>query len=65
MVNLTEHPDGHTAFISDDDTVINLAGENYYRACPEMVSQHQGCVKRVDHVTEHEDFYGNKKAKEG
>lgn len=62
MRDLKDHPQGHTAFIADDDTVINLAGENYYRACSEMVSQHQGCVKRVGHVTEHEDFYGNKKA---
>ena len=59
--NLTEHPLGHTAFISGDDSVINLGGENYYRACAEMVSEHMGCVKRVGHKTECEDFYGNKK----
>ena len=60
--NLVDHPLGHTAFISGDDSIINMGGDNFYRACTEMVSEKLGCVKRTGHPNEHEDFYGNKKA---
>lgn len=61
--NVVDHPLGHTAFISGDDLVINMGGANYYRACSEMVSEDRGCVKREGHKNEHEDFYGNKRAR--
>lgn len=60
--NLREHPLWHSAFISGDDTVINLGGENYYRACGVQVEEHTSCVKRLGHPgKEHEDFYGKTK----
>lgn len=61
--NLDEHPLFPTAFISGDDTIINMGGNNYYLACSEMVSEHQGCVKRQGHLSEHEDYYGNTKVR--
>lgn len=62
MRDLKDHPKGHTAFIADDDTVINLAGENYYRACGTPVREFTSCVKRVNHTGSCEDFYGVTKA---
>lgn len=58
--NLKDHPLGHTAFVSGDDSVINLGGENYYKACGFPVRTLTSCVKPSGHRNEHEDFYGEK-----
>jgi hypothetical protein len=58
--DLKDHPLGSTAFISGDDTVINLGGENYYKACGSPVRERTSCVKRSGHKNEHEDFYGER-----
>ena len=51
-------------FVSNDAKVINWLGENYYKACDELVSRNLDggnsyCVKRKDHPGDiHEDYDG-------
>lgn len=52
------------AFYSEDHNVINVAGDNYYRACDEFVHESKNgtrshCVKRKKHPGNvHEDYFG-------
>lgn len=55
---------GPSCFASDDEKVINYLGNNYYRACDQVVANNaEGgvsfCVKREDHPGDiHEDYDG-------
>lgn len=56
-------PVGPEAFIDTAETIINLKGENFYKACGYIVARNRdgssSCVKRVDHPgTIHEDYDG-------
>lgn len=51
-------------FASNDGTVINWLGENYYKACGEQISRLSSCVKRVGHPNDHEDYDGQTKGRD-
>lgn len=53
-----------SAFMDDTGSVINVAGDNFYKACGALVAGEPGkgyttCVKPQNHPnTDHEDYYG-------
>lgn len=55
---------GPECFTNTEKTVISYQGENYYKACGQLVANIPGggqtfCVKRRDHMGDvHEDFRG-------